>query len=241
MCERSRSPCSDLSYGGIISSSRRNRLISVSIFSCSSFIVAIPSAVKVFNWTATTLQGIDLVDTPMLYGSDSRACSRIGGLTRLFVATLPIDVHVTDTYFVIAALPLHHGRRLDQWDYLGAFTCGGREITAVQLSPRMIGRRCIIFIGFNLTFFPQFILGYLGMPAALPCVPAGIPGAQRAVVGLRRVDLGVGYLIPLCVARVCCATAASPVQIRSCGSRFYRMMTSPPPTENFPRRRSPPA
>src|SRR5439155_19834193 len=71
-------------------------------FSFLSFLVAIPSAIKVFNWTATMYKGSVSYETPMLYAFGFIGLFTIGGLTGLFLATLAIDVHVTDTYFVVA-------------------------------------------------------------------------------------------------------------------------------------------
>src|SRR5437868_14975365 len=71
-------------------------------FSFISFLVAVPSAIKVFNWTATMYRGSISYETPMLYAFAFIGLFTIGGLTGLFLATLGFDVHVTDTYFVIA-------------------------------------------------------------------------------------------------------------------------------------------
>ena len=72
------------------------------VFSSLSFLVAVPSAIKVFNWTATLYKGSISFQAPMLFAWDSWRCSRVGGLTGLFLATLGMDMHVHDTYFVIA-------------------------------------------------------------------------------------------------------------------------------------------
>src|SRR4030081_819073 len=72
------------------------------MFSLLSFAVAVPSAIKVFNWTATMFRGSIVYDTPMLYAFGFIGLFTIGGLTGLFLATLAVDVHVTDTYFVVA-------------------------------------------------------------------------------------------------------------------------------------------
>ncbi len=72
------------------------------VFSFLSYFVAIPSAIKVFNWTATLYKGSISFDTPMLYAFGFIGLFTIGGLTGLFLASLGLDVHVTDTYFVIA-------------------------------------------------------------------------------------------------------------------------------------------
>jgi len=134
------------------------------IFSLLSFIVAIPSAVKVFSWTATLYKGSISWETPMLYALGFVALFTIGGLTGLMLATLPIDVHVTDTYFIVAHF--HYimvgGTMLA---YLGGLHFWWPKITG-RMYPEGWGKAAaiIVFLGFNLTFFPQFLLGYQGMP-----------------------------------------------------------------------------
>jgi cytochrome c oxidase subunit 1 len=134
------------------------------IFSIISFTVAIPSAVKVFNWTATLYKGSISFDTPMLYAMGFIGLFTIGGLTGLFLAALGLDVHLTDTYFVVAHF--HYimvGGAL--MGYLGGLHNWWPKITG-RMYPEGWGRfgALVIFVGFNLTFFPQFILGSLGMP-----------------------------------------------------------------------------
>ncbi|MCA1614128.1 MAG: cbb3-type cytochrome c oxidase subunit I, partial [Acidobacteria bacterium] len=128
------------------------------------FTVAIPSAVKVFNWTATLYKGSISYDTPMLYAMGFIGLFTIGGLTGLFLAALGLDVHLTDTYFVVAHF--HYimvGGAL--MGYLGGLHNWWPKITG-RMYPEGWGRfgALVIFVGFNLTFFPQFILGSLGMP-----------------------------------------------------------------------------
>ncbi|MFN8443031.1 MAG: cytochrome c oxidase subunit I [Caldilineaceae bacterium] len=134
------------------------------LFSLISFLVAIPSAIKVFNWTATLYKGSVAWTTPMLYALGFVGLFTIGGLTGLFLATLPIDVHVHDTYFVVAHF--HYimvGGMV--MAYLGGIHFWWPKISG-RLYPEGWGRAAaiLIFVGFNLTFFPQFILGYEGMP-----------------------------------------------------------------------------
>jgi len=134
------------------------------VFSFLTFLVAVPSAIKVFNWTATMYKGSVSFSTPMLYAMGFIGLFTIGGLTGVFLGTLGVDVHVHDTYFVIA----HFHYVMVGGAVLGFL--GGIHFWWPKISGRMYpeswGRLAavIVFIGFNLTFFPQFILGYVGMP-----------------------------------------------------------------------------
>src|SRR5438034_5277800 len=133
-------------------------------FSLLSFLVAIPSAVKVFNWIATLYKGSISYDTPMLYALGFIGLFTIGGMTGLFLASLATDVHLSDTYFIVAHF--HYimvgGALLG---YLGGLHYWWPKISG-RMYPEVWARfaALVIFAGFNLTFFPQFILGYLGMP-----------------------------------------------------------------------------
>jgi len=139
-------------------------LYSALVFSLLSYLVAVPSAIKVFNWTATMYKGSISFSTPMLYAFGFVGLFTIGGLTGLFLACLGVDPHVHDTYFVIAHF--HYimvGGAV--MGYLGGMHYWWPKISG-RMYPEAWGRLAalIVFLGFNLTFFPQFILGYLGMP-----------------------------------------------------------------------------
>jgi cytochrome c oxidase subunit 1 len=166
------------------------------IFSFLSFMVAVPSGVKVFNWTATLYKGSITFQTPMLYALGFIGLFTIGGLTGLFLATLPIDVHVTDTYFVVA-----HFHYIMVGGMVMAFMGGLHywwpKITG-RLYPEFWGKLAalITFIGFNLTFFPQYLLGYLGMPRRYHAYPPEFQVFHVLSTAGASI-LAVGYLLPL--------------------------------------------
>jgi cytochrome c oxidase subunit I len=134
------------------------------VFSVVSFLVAIPSAVKVFNWTATIYKGSVEMNASMIYALSFIGLFTIGGLTGLFLASLATDIHLTATYFVVAHF--HYvmvGGALS--GFLGGLHFWWPKMTG-RLYPEFWAKisAIILFIGFNLTFFPQFIVGYVGMP-----------------------------------------------------------------------------
>src|SRR3954467_9562682 len=134
------------------------------VFSLLSYFVAVPSAIKVFNWTATMYKGSITYSTPMLYAFGFIGLFTMGGMTGLFLASLGIDVHVTDTYFVVAHFHYIMVGGMVMM-YLGGIHFWWPKISG-RMYPEALGRfsAVITFLGFNLTFFPQFVLGYLGMP-----------------------------------------------------------------------------
>jgi cytochrome c oxidase subunit 1 len=134
------------------------------LFSAISFSVAIPSAVKVFNWICTLYKGSISLNTPMLYALAFLILFTIGGLTGLHLATLNTDVHLHDTYFVVA-----HFHYVMMGSALIAMV-GGLHHWWPKMTGRMYNEKLgmiactLVFIGFNVTFFTQFMLGSHGMP-----------------------------------------------------------------------------
>ncbi|MCG3160751.1 MAG: cytochrome c oxidase subunit 1 [Acidobacteria bacterium] len=166
------------------------------VFSLLSYAVAIPSAVKVFNWTATLYKSSVSFQTPMLYAFGFIGLFTIGGLTGLFVAALGVNIHVTDTYFIIAHF--HYimvGGAV--MGYLGGIHYWWPKISG-RMYPEIWGKLAAltIFVGFNLTFFPQFILGYLGMPRRYHAYPPEFEMLNVLSTAGASI-LGVGYILPL--------------------------------------------
>ena len=202
------------------------------IFSFLSFAVAIPSAVKVFNWTATLYRSSISYDTPMLYALGFIGLFTIGGMTGLFLAALAVDVHLTDTYFVVAHF--HYimvGGAL--MGYLGGLHYWWPKISG-RMYPEGWGRfsALVIFVGFNLTFLPQFIAGYMGMPRRYHAYP---PEFQvfNVLSSAGASILGFGMLIPAIYfvwsMRYGKHAEANPWHLPGLEWRTQ----SPPPTENF--------
>jgi cytochrome c oxidase subunit 1 len=166
------------------------------VFSMLSFLVAIPSAIKVFNWTATLYKGAIRFDAPMLYALGFVGLFTIGGMTGLFLATLAVDVHLTDTYFVIA-----HFHYIMVGGSVMAYL-GGVHFWWPKMSGRLYSEgwarvaAILIFIGFNATFFPQYLLGFEGMPRRYHEYPPEF-AALNLLSSAGALLLALGYLLPL--------------------------------------------
>jgi cytochrome c oxidase subunit 1 len=202
------------------------------VFSILSFIVAVPSAIKVFNWTATLYKGSVSYDTPMLYAFGFIGLFTIGGLTGLFLAAIAVDVHLHDTYFVVAHF--HYimvgGMVLS---FMGGLHYWWPKITG-RMYPEALGRiaALVTFIGFNLTFFPQFLLGYLGQPRRYHAYP---PEFQifHVLSTAGASILGIGYLLPLLYFLWSLKFGARAPSNPWKATGLEWQSSSPPPRDNF--------
>ena len=202
------------------------------VFSFISYAVAVPSGIKVFNWTATLFRGSISYDAPMLYALSYIGLFIIGGMTGLFLAALGLDIHLHDTYFVVA-----HFHYIMVGGTLLAYY-GGLH----YWWPKMVGRMynegwarfgvLVIFVGFNLTFFPQFVLGYLGMPRRYHAYPEEFQ-VLHVLSTAGATILGVGLVIPVIVhIHSLIAGPKAPADPWMATGLEWRI-PSPPPTENF--------
>jgi cytochrome c oxidase subunit 1 len=202
------------------------------VFSFLTMVVAVPSAIKMFNWTATLYKGSISYDTPMLYAFGFMGLFLIGGLTGLFLGSIGLNVHLTDTYFIVA----HFHYVMVGGTVLGYL--GGLHYWWPKMTGRMYSEfwgkisAMLVFIGFNLTFFPQFILGYQGMPRRYAAYPEELQvlnifsTAGASVLGLG-MTLPVIYLVLSLVFGK--KAEANPWMLPGLEWRT----ASPPPTENF--------
>lgn len=202
------------------------------VFSFLSFLVAIPSAIKIFNWTATMHKGSISYATPMIYAMGFMGLFAIGGLTGLFCAALSVDVHLHDTYFIVAHF--HYvmvGGVI--MAYLGGMHYWWPKMTG-RMYPEGWGRfsAMLVFVGFNLTFFPQFLLGYMGMPRRYHAYPAEFQ-VLNVMSSAGAAVLAAGYIMPL-VYFMWSLRKGKPAGNNPWGSTGLEWeTTSPPPTFNF--------
>ncbi|WP_247875613.1 cytochrome c oxidase subunit I [Azospirillum sp. TSH100] len=204
------------------------------VFSLLSYVIAVPSAIKVFNWTATLHKGWISFDAPMLYALGFIGLFTIGGLTGLFVANLAFDVHVTDSYFVVAHF--HYimvGGMVSA--YFGGLHYWWPKVTG-RLYPEWWARiaALLIFFGFNLTFFPQFILGYLGMERRYYAYPPEFQ-AWNIFSSAGASVLAVGYALPFFYLGWSLFRGKRAGANPWAATGLEWQTPSPPPTHNFDR------
>lgn len=202
------------------------------IFSFLTFFVAIPSAIKVFNWLATLYKGSISFQTPMLYGLSFIVLFTIGGLTGIFHATLSTTIHLHDTYFVVA-----HFHYVMMGSALIAFIGG-----LFYWWPKMVGKMyndrlgqiaaVIIFIGFNGTFFPQFVMGAKGMPRRYYNYYAEYQPYHKAST-YSSYFMACGFVLAGFTLLQSLVRGKKAPPNPWGGSTLEWQTTSPPPTENF--------
>jgi cytochrome c oxidase subunit 1 len=207
-----------------------------SFFMISSMIIAVPTGVKIFNWLATTWRGNLQFDPPLLYAIGFIALFTMGGLSGIFLAAFPVDWQVTDTYYVVA--------------HLHYVLFGGVVFALLSALhywwPKMFGRMLdaklgkisfwTLFVGFNLTFLPQHMLGLLGMPRRIYTYShGGLWEAYNLTSTIGSGIMAIGMLVFL----------ANVIKTTRVGRRVGNdpwladtlewYTTSPPPPHNFDR------
>ena len=153
------------------------------VFSLLTMLVAVPSAIKIFNWAATLYKGSITFETPMLYAFGFMGLFTIGGLTGVFLGSLGMDIHLTETYFIVA-----HFHFVMVGGMLMAYLSGVHfwwpKMTGQDVSRIDVAVGCSNYLHrVHLDLFPPIHCGLSGYAAAVSCVSAGISGFECAVDG----------------------------------------------------------
>jgi cytochrome c oxidase subunit I len=205
-------------------------------FMLSSMVIAVPTGVKIFNWIATTWRGNLIFDTAMLWALGFIAVFTVGGLSGIFLAAFPVDWQVTDTYYVVA----HMHYVMFGGGVFGVFAA------LFYWWPKLFGRLLderlgkaqfwLMFIGFNVTFFPQHLLGLLGMPRRnFTYHEHGLMQAYNLIstIGSGVMTIGVLLFVVNVIKTARAGTRAANDPWMADTLEWYS--TSPPPAWNFDR------
>jgi cytochrome c oxidase subunit 1 len=201
-------------------------------FSFLTFFVAIPTAIKEFSWVATVYKGSIALNSPMLYTLAFLIIFAIGGLTGVILGSLNVDIHLHDTYFVVA-----HFHYVMMGSIALAFFAGLHhwwpKMFGVMYNEALAKIAClIIFVGFNATFIPQFIMGSRGMPRRYATyVPEYAPYHQASTIGAVVLVCGVGLMVFYLLASLFQRRPA--MQNQWGGVTLEWLAPTPPPLENF--------
>jgi cytochrome c oxidase subunit 1 len=203
-------------------------------FMIASMAIAVPTGVKIFNWVGTMWMGRIRFEPPMLFAVGFIGLFMIGGLSGIFLAAFPVDLQVTDSYFVVA----HFHYVLGTVPVFAVL--GGLHYWYPKMTGRMLDRGLairsfwVLFIGFNLTFFPMHALGLSGMPRRIVTY-ADHPGwalmNQLATVGSFVLSIGVLMVVWNCLKSLRDGRIAGNDPWRANSLEWYT--TSPPPPHNF--------
>jgi cytochrome c oxidase subunit I len=202
------------------------------VFSIITMLVAVPSAVKTFNWAATMYKGSVTWESPTFWVVGFMGLFTIGGLTGLFLATLGMDIHLSDTYFVVA-----HFHYIMVGGAIMAFM-GGLHFWWPKMTGKLFSdawgkaSAILVFVGFNLTFGPQFILGYLGMPRRYYSYPDEFQ-VLNVLSSAGASILGLGYLLPACYFTYSLIKGKAAPANPWGATGLEWTIPSPPPTFNF--------